>query len=45
MDVLIMTSIINILQRPCQVEDALKNGLINVEKTSENIARLIKAIK
>lgn len=31
-----------IMQGACNIEDALKDGKINVKKTSENIARLIK---
>lgn len=37
-----ITSIINILQGPCELNEALKNGMTNMERTSENIARLIK---
>nr|WP_300005576.1 glycerate kinase [Tissierella sp.] len=37
-----ITAIFNILQTPCELDIALETGLINVEKTSENIARLLR---
>jgi glycerate kinase len=39
-----ITSIIGILQSPTSLEDALKNGIENVERTSENIARILSTL-
>ena len=39
-----ITSIIGILQSPCTLEEALENGVINIERTSENLARILARI-
>lgn len=36
-----ITSIFGILQTPCALNEAIRTGLTNIERTSENIARLI----
>ena len=34
-------AVFNILQQPHDLLTALKNGVLNIEKTAENIARVI----
>lgn len=40
-----ITSIIGILSSPCTLGEALDTGMVNIERTSENIARLFKTAK
>lgn len=39
------SAIFSVMQKPCSLEQALKDGATNIEKTVESIVRMIKVTK